>query len=95
MALIECSECAGKVSDRAEACPHCGAPPAARPPSKNPSQKAKSEPRAVGRRGGLWEAVGFLAIVAGMLIGMAGGDSGFAWTLGVIGFVIFLIGRFQ
>lgn len=26
MALIECSECAGQVSDQAEACPHCGMP---------------------------------------------------------------------
>lgn len=26
MALISCSECQGKVSDKASACPHCGAP---------------------------------------------------------------------
>lgn len=26
MALIECPECAGRVSDRAAACPHCGFP---------------------------------------------------------------------
>lgn len=26
MALIECSECGGQVSDQAEACPHCGMP---------------------------------------------------------------------
>lgn len=26
MALIECSECGGKVSDKAATCPHCGAP---------------------------------------------------------------------
>ncbi len=26
MALIECYECNGKVSDKASACPHCGAP---------------------------------------------------------------------
>jgi len=26
MALIECSECKGQVSDKAEACPHCGTP---------------------------------------------------------------------
>lgn len=26
MALIECPECRGKVSDRAFACPHCGCP---------------------------------------------------------------------
>ena len=27
MALIQCDECGGKVSDRAAACPHCGTPP--------------------------------------------------------------------
>lgn len=26
MALIECAECSGQVSDKAAACPHCGAP---------------------------------------------------------------------
>ena len=26
MALIECVECQGKVSDHAKACPHCGCP---------------------------------------------------------------------
>ena len=26
MALIKCVECSGKVSDRAESCPHCGCP---------------------------------------------------------------------
>ena len=27
MALIDCPECGGNVSDKAVACPHCGAPP--------------------------------------------------------------------
>jgi len=26
MALIECHECSGQVSDHARTCPHCGAP---------------------------------------------------------------------
>ena len=26
MALLNCSECSGKVSDKASSCPHCGAP---------------------------------------------------------------------
>lgn len=26
MAIISCSECGGQVSDKAAACPHCGAP---------------------------------------------------------------------
>lgn len=32
MALIECGECSGKLSDKAPACPHCGAPPTTPPP---------------------------------------------------------------
>lgn len=31
MALIECAECKKEVSDKAAACPHCGAPVAAAP----------------------------------------------------------------
>jgi len=31
MALIQCSECRKAVSDKAESCPHCGNPLAARP----------------------------------------------------------------
>lgn len=30
MAIIECSECKGKVSDTAATCPHCGAPQSAK-----------------------------------------------------------------
>lgn len=26
MAIITCAECGGKVSDKADTCPHCGAP---------------------------------------------------------------------
>jgi ribosomal protein L40E len=26
MAMIDCRECEGKISERAKTCPHCGAP---------------------------------------------------------------------
>lgn len=34
MALIQCPDCRGSVSDVAPACPHCGRPNAAAPPVK-------------------------------------------------------------
>ncbi|MBK5929201.1 zinc ribbon domain-containing protein [Halochromatium salexigens] len=42
MALIDCPECGGQVSDRAPTCPHCGVPIAN---SANASIGAKSEQR--------------------------------------------------
>jgi hypothetical protein len=36
MALTECLECNGKVSDQADTCPHCGAPTSSRPRSLDP-----------------------------------------------------------
>ena len=32
MALVKCSECGKEISDKAEACPHCGSPRAKRCP---------------------------------------------------------------
>ena len=34
MALIQCYECSKEISDKAPACPHCGAPQAETQPSK-------------------------------------------------------------
>jgi zinc-ribbon domain len=42
MALIKCSECGREISDRAEACPGCGAPVTA-----NPEQRLAGAPTAV------------------------------------------------
>ena len=51
MALIECSECGGRVSDKAAACPHCGAPPTVLAPASR-SNLGQDSPdiRAVGRQ---------------------------------------------
>ncbi|RMQ50269.1 Phage integrase [Pseudomonas cichorii] len=35
MSLIDCSECAARISDKAYACPHCGNP-LKEPPSSGP-----------------------------------------------------------
>jgi|GEM_PF-1700478 len=42
MALTECTECNGKISDQADKCPHCGAPTSSQParsldPKDNPA----------------------------------------------------------
>lgn len=41
MAIIECKECGGKVSDSAAACPHCGAPVAVAAVSAAPAEPKK------------------------------------------------------
>jgi hypothetical protein len=42
MALMSCSECGGKVSDKAASCPHCGAPVEKAPPEIEPTVSAQS-----------------------------------------------------
>ncbi|KTG17751.1 MULTISPECIES: zinc ribbon domain-containing protein [unclassified Guyparkeria] len=94
MAMMECPECGKEVSDKAAACPNCGAPIAAPPPkAARPGREPDGVSRST-RSGGAWEAIGFLLIVAGMLIGMAG-NGGLGWALGLSGFVVFLVGRFK
>ncbi len=48
MALIQCPECQGKVSDKAAACPHCGYPlpsPASAPQKRSPGRPKRSDGR--------------------------------------------------
>jgi len=49
MALLNCPECTGKVSDKASACPHCGAPidtavAAGNPPQPQPAASSDLNP---------------------------------------------------
>lgn len=45
MALIDCTECGGKISDHAKACPHCGCPvPAATKPAESQATPPPIEP---------------------------------------------------
>jgi uncharacterized membrane protein YvbJ len=82
MALINCHECAKQVSEKASSCPHCG----------NPITKAKTS--AQKRAGGKWEAAGFILIVASIIMGFSG-KMETASVVGVIGFIVFLVGRFK
>lgn len=98
MALVTCSECTGKVSDQASACPHCGAPVKVDDSvAKHVNIESTSRPISTTREGGKYEALGFLAIVVGMFFAIA---SDGAWgTVGGIlmfaGFGSFLVGRFM
>lgn len=46
MAIFSCPECKGKVSDKANACPHCGCPTSALAPA--PAQASSARPQANG-----------------------------------------------
>ncbi len=89
MALIKCSECDNDVSDKAAACPKCGAPVAG-----VKSKAAPSAAKTVKRAGGIWEAIGTLLIIASIPACVAD-NTGLGGTLAVIGFVVFIIGRFN
>lgn len=90
MALTRCSECGREVSDKAVACPGCGAPVA------DLSSNGRGRTIETTRSGGKYELLGFVMIVTGMLTAMASsgalGQAG-GWLAG-IGLCVFLFGRF-
>ena len=79
MALVKCSECAKVVSDKAAACPGCGAPIAMT--------------MRVVRAGWRWEAIGSIACILGLTIAMTAGGA-FGVFMLFVGFIIFMVGRF-
>ena len=89
MALVKCGECGKEISDKAATCPGCGAPMT--------SAAAKKAKGTVARKGGKFEAAGFLLIAIGIVTAMAA--EGTAVTVGValaaVGFVVFIMGRFM
>jgi hypothetical protein len=88
MALIKCSECGKEVSDKATACPNCGAPPASEGRTR---QHRDNTPVRVVRADWRWEAIGALLVIGGLIAGIAGASSG--WLVLIVGFVIFIISR--
>jgi len=83
MSLINCPDCGRQVSDSAPNCPQCG-----RPMSMFSGKSVQTR-----RKGGKYEGIGFLLIVGGMFACFASGVLG--GLLILIGFIIFLIGRFM
>jgi len=62
MALIQCDECGGEVSDKAESCPDCGAPIAGTVTTQQTSKSHKGR-----------EAVGVVVSILGVML-LAGTD---------------------
>ncbi|MCL5036951.1 MAG: zinc-ribbon domain-containing protein [Chloroflexi bacterium] len=89
MPLIQCPDCGKEVSDNAPACPNCGKPFS--------TVKIEEKKALVTRReGGKYEAWGFFLIVIGIFCFFGKGiyvPIGF--ILGLVGFIVFLIGRFK
>src|SRR5436189_2564801 len=79
MALIKCSECGKDVSDKATACPNCGAP--AR--SGRARQRRDNTPVRVVRAGWRWEVIGALFVIGGLIAAIAGASSG--WLVLIVG----------
>ena len=83
-----------EVSDKAFSCPNCGAPIASN--SNTPPSKVILDEKShtyTTRTGGKWEGIGFLMIVGGMFMIMAGNVTG-AFII-LLGFIVFLVGRFK
>lgn len=82
--LVACPDCHAQVSSRAAACPKCGAPISTKPPRIN-------------RAGARWEGIGFVLIMLAIVSYISGSPIWMiAGTLvGIVGFVVFIIGRFK
>lgn len=84
MALVKCRECGKEISDKALACPSCGAPMAV---------VAEGDSGHSSRAGAKWEGLGFVLIVGGLIWLLGGGHWGGIFMM--VGFVLFLVGRLQ
>jgi uncharacterized membrane protein YvbJ len=90
MALRPCAECGKEVSEKAASCPNCGAPISGNSGVLlNPQSHTK-----VTRTGAKWEGIGFILIIVGMISAMMA-QGGFGGLLLVLGFIVFIIGRFK
>lgn len=89
MALTPCPECEHQISESARSCPNCGHP------LKQPTPKSPGPQKVTTKReGAAAEAIGFVFIVVGMGVAIAN-DSGVGAGMLIIGFIIFIIGRFN
>lgn len=100
MALINCSECGKSISDRANACPHCGNPmlasaSAAAPTPVSVTEASTVTTQATGKGPKIAQLVGFLFITAGVVSCVAGPEYlHSASGLLLLGVAIWFAGRF-
>jgi DNA-directed RNA polymerase subunit RPC12/RpoP len=64
--LIKCSECSKEVSDKATACPHCGAPIAAQPVPVSAPQERPVHVQVVKEKSNTWKWV--IGVPVGLVI---------------------------
>ncbi len=90
MALIHCEECAREVSDRAAACPHCGAPLSAIERGVVTTQATGKAPKIVQLVG-----LGFIIIGVVSCVGQIGTGNDYKTSvwLNLIGFALWIGGR--
>jgi uncharacterized OB-fold protein len=90
VALIKCGECGREVSDKATTCVGCGVPLTA----AEVSSRGRDARTTVTRRGGKWEAAGTVLVIVGLIFYITTGEA-FGGIAMLVGFVVFIIGRFQ
>jgi surface protein len=61
MALIQCYECEKEISDKAPACPHCGAPKEEQPPQGDPGGRKSASLRSASATASVTDAQFYLA----------------------------------
>lgn len=105
--LIACPDCDREISRLAVTCPNCGRPMLAQPvnsPSVYSQAVSVTTDNSIvttQRRGGKYEAVGFLLILLGMGLFAVGAVSessvgfGIGVVTGFIGLCVFIVGRFM
>ena len=97
--MKKCPYCAEEVKMEAIKCKHCGSNLTDDVLHQATAENPKAhEVQKVRRKGGNFEAIGFLLIVGGMIgcmVGLESGGASFGSGLVAIGFVVFIIGRFM
>jgi hypothetical protein len=100
MSIIQCAECNGKVSNKATACPHCGAPIHGAVEARN-AGAALTTTQNTSKRIKLISLTG--AVLTGVGIGMGYAsmtanpeDGGGGWfVLGILGLLIYIYARIK
>lgn len=94
MALIACTECNQQISDKAAACPHCGAPTSAATRTGSTQGIVTTQQTSKGFK--IVQAIGAVLMTVGLFSCFANvrdGNPGPGGALFVVGFLVFFVGR--